>query len=115
MVELPGDATIYAFEDLVAYHVWFANRDTGRKVVRVAGMPNVIEDKAYFLPRGFDAVSTVDASAIDRPQIFIVFRAKTYDEALPPIKTLADKGYRVTGKTIIDANNEQAILVEFER
>ena len=75
----------------------------------------VVESGAHQISLRLVLEGGVDASAIDRPQIFIVFRAKTYDEALPPIKTLADKGYRVTGKTIIDAINEQAILVDLER
>ena len=114
-VDVPADATIYAFEDLVAYHVWFANRGTKRKVVRVVGMPNVTEDKAYFLPRGFDDIASVDASAIEQPNIFIVYRAKTYDESSSPIKTLIDNGYRIKAETIIDASNEQAILVHLKR
>src|SRR5207247_8481449 len=48
---------IYAFEDLVAYHIWFAStkaRENKFQVIVIKGIAAVPEDPAFFLPRLFD-------------------------------------------------------------
>ena len=58
---------LYAFEDLVAYHLWFAldsAHETGMRVVVLKGMPGTAEDPAYFLPRRFDGVASARAESI---------------------------------------------------
>ena len=59
------EVRVYAFEDLVAYHLWFAFDSSPRKpfkVTVVKGVDGIPEDPAYFLPRRFNeiAVSIVD-------------------------------------------------------
>jgi hypothetical protein len=56
---------VYAFEDLVAYHLWFAFTNAKREgetrqfnVHVVKGVPELREDPAYFLPRRFYEIET---------------------------------------------------------
>ncbi|HEX6126696.1 MAG TPA: glycosyltransferase family 39 protein, partial [Pyrinomonadaceae bacterium] len=49
--------TIYTFENLVAYHMWFALRHTeGIQIAVVKGVDVQTADETYFLPRGFEDV-----------------------------------------------------------
>lgn len=113
---LPANATIYSGEDLVAYHLWFANRSTPeRKIVRVEGLNGVKEDKAYFLPRGFGSIERVSVDVLDENRFWMAFRIKSWDPDAPFISDLRDRGYRVGTPQIIDSKGEQAVLVEFLR
>lgn len=108
---------LYAFEDLVAYHFWFALRDSERgfqmaKVKNVAGMP---EDKAYFLPRGFDGVTTIGEDEMTGERFFVAFRAKTFDEAAPPLRNLKARGYQIGAPQIYEAQGLKAFLLEVKR
>src|SRR6185369_12328340 len=52
--------SFYAFEDLVAYHLWFTLKDSPNQSHRVSvikGVPGLNEDAAFFLPRDFDEIS----------------------------------------------------------
>lgn len=96
------DATIYAFEDLAAYHLWFAAKQWNLKVIKVNGVGGIVEDKAYFLPRGMqDAVKVADAgdvpNAADLPgeKVFFAFRDTGWNEHHQPIEFFKTKGYRV--------------------
>ncbi|MGH9949924.1 MAG: hypothetical protein ACRD6X_22375, partial [Pyrinomonadaceae bacterium] len=75
--QIPSDRaqTIYAFEDLVAYHLWFATRKRENiRIVKLEGLPDIIEDKAYFLPRGFDDIRRIKANEIDGQNFWAAFR-----------------------------------------
>lgn len=66
---------LYVFEDLVAYHYWFAVRTRANYEVKlVKGVEGVPNDPAYFLPRGFDGVLISDLSDINEDEIWISFR-----------------------------------------
>ncbi|MBK6751936.1 MAG: glycosyltransferase family 39 protein [Pyrinomonadaceae bacterium] len=113
---LPANAAIYTGEDLVAYHLWFANRQLPeRRIVRVDGLNGVKEDKAYFLPRGFESVQTVSIDELNEKQFWIAFRTKYWDPNAAFIDDLRVRGYNVGEAKIIDANSEQAVLVEFSK
>lgn len=106
---------IYAFEDLVAYHFWFALRDSDRnfQIVKVNGIEGLLEDKAYFLPRGFDRIQTADDFEGDR--FSIAFRDRFFDESAPPLRNLKAKGYQVRTMQTIRANGLEAFLVEMQK
>ena len=117
--ELPNNepAKIYVFEDLVAYHFWFALRDSDRsiQIIKVNGIPELIEDTAYFLPRGFDAVQTTNENAISGEKFWIAFRDTNFDSTKPPLRNLIEKGYKIGQPVIFDAHGQKAFLVSVEK
>ncbi|HEV3470543.1 MAG TPA: glycosyltransferase family 39 protein [Pyrinomonadaceae bacterium] len=105
-------ANVYAFEDLVAYHLWFALGDEERfRVAVVRGLPGVAEDPAYFLPRRFEGVSVVDPGALGGDSFWLAFRAASLDETRPPLHTLKGRGYRVERVYEAPAQGQRAFLV----
>jgi hypothetical protein len=114
----PEAARLYAFEDLVAYHLWFALEEAGSerfKVAVIKGTPGLREDPAYFLPRRFDDIKTGDISALNGDHFWIAFRDISWDEDRPPLKTLKDRGYRVNKVLETTAQGQRAFLVHLLR
>ncbi|MCY7347497.1 MAG: glycosyltransferase family 39 protein, partial [Pyrinomonadaceae bacterium] len=105
-------AKIYVFEDLVAYHFWFARRDSDGKfqVVKINGIENLIEDKAYFLPRGFGEIQT--ANDFEGERFFIAFRDKNWNEFAPPLQNLKAQNYKIGEPQIFEAQGLKAFLAE---
>ncbi len=108
---------LYTYEDLIAYHFWFALRDSDRgfqiiKVRDVTGMP---EDKAYFLPRGFDGIQTVSEDEIKGERFFVAFRSKTWNELAPPLQNLKAQGYQLGEPKTFEAQGLKAFLVEVQK
>jgi len=106
-------AKIYVFEDLVAYHFWFAlqrGRDAKFQIVKINDIEGLTEDKAYFLPRGFDKVSMTNQFEGER--FFVAFRDKTWNEFAPPLQNLKAQGYRVGEPQIFEAQGLKAFLVQ---
>lgn len=107
---------IYAFEDLTAYHLWFSLREnSGVQIVRVKDVEGIIEDKAYFLPRGFDAVPTISETEIGGERFYIAFRDMIWNEKHPPLKNLIEKGYKIGEPQIYEAQGLKAFFVEISR
>lgn len=106
---------IYVFEDLVAYHLWFALRN-GRdaNVIRVTGT-QVPNDDAYFLPRGFHSVRKIGESEIDGDRISIAFRAAEIDAGKPPISILVSRGYEIVEILPFPVGTAKAYLCVLER
>ena len=78
----PKDSTkpknLYVFEDLVAYHYWYATRGIPYYNVHlVKGIEGVQNDPAYFLPRGFDGVQVTDITRVADDDIWLSFRGPT--------------------------------------
>lgn len=108
-----GEPTkIYVFEDLVAYHFWFALRNSNEqyKIVKINGIEGLTEDKAYFLPRGFSDVETTNDFAGER--FFVAFRASVWNENAPPLHNLIAQGYKIGKPQIFEAQGVKAFLVE---
>ncbi|HLM02939.1 MAG TPA: hypothetical protein VK400_17945, partial [Pyrinomonadaceae bacterium] len=110
-------ARIYVFEDLIAYHFWFALRgaDADFEVIKINGIEGLNEDKAYFLPRGFDEVKTAGENDIAGERFFIAFRDKDWNAAKPPLKNLTEKGYRIGEPRAFEAQGLKAFLVEIRK
>lgn len=107
---------IYVFEDLVAYHFWFAERSSqSNKIVKITNLPGVAEDRAYFLPRGFDAVQIVDFETISDNKFYIAFRDADWNIHRPPLKNLVEKGYKFGEPKVYQAQGLKAFLVEVNR
>ena len=97
------DGGVYVFEDLAAYHLWFATRLHHTRITKVNGVDGIVEDKAYFLPRGSqDAVSVIhgtdlpNASEMQGEKIYFAFRERRWSEFHQPILFFREKGYKVT-------------------
>jgi uncharacterized membrane protein len=115
---LSGDVprTVYVFEDLVAYHMWFAVRkEPNIHIVKVDGVPEMKEDKAYFLPRGFDSVSRRDLSQISEREVTLVFRATELKLSEPPLKNFAYSGYSISTAGEYDADGQKSFVVKLDK
>ncbi len=113
--EVPADQpqTVYVFEDLVAYHFWFATRNSGNvQVVKVDGMPGMTEDTAYFLPRGFEAVQCIRPAEMNSNQFWVAFRDSQWNEKHPPISILLEQGFSVGRPRSVSANGMNAFVVD---
>lgn len=99
-------AKIYVFEDLVAYDMWFALRDAEKnfEIVKVGGIEGLIEDTAYFLPRGFDKVQTTDENGITGERFYIAYRDAEFNEKHPPLRNLREKGYKIGEPVVFDTD-----------
>jgi uncharacterized membrane protein len=109
---------VYAFEDLVAYHLWFALEESAGGKIRVGlikGVPGMREDPAYFVPRSFSDITVEDLSTLSEKHFWIAFRDAAFNEQGPPLKTLKDLGYEVREVLQVDAGGQRAFLVEFEK
>jgi uncharacterized membrane protein len=104
---------IYVFEDLIAYHFWFALRENeNAEIIKIDNVEGVFEDKAYFLPRGFDGVKNIDFNQIEDKRFFVAFRDKDWNLQNPPLKNLVEKGYKIGEPQIIEAQGLKAFLFE---
>jgi hypothetical protein len=112
-------APLYAFEDLVAYHLWFALERGGAagrfRVVSVKGAPGVAEDPAYFLPRDFDGVAVGGPDALRGESFWVAFRDADWDESRQPLKLITERGYRAEHVYETAAQGQRAFLVLFTR
>jgi uncharacterized membrane protein len=110
-------AKIYVFEDLIAYHFWFALRDADAEseVIKINGIEGLNEDKAYFLPRGFDKVKTAGENDMTGERFFVAFRDKNWNETKPPLKNLLEKGYKIGAPKVFEAQGLKAFLVEINK
>jgi hypothetical protein len=110
---------VYAFEDLVAYHLWFAlGGDEGARrfrVVSVKGVPGIEEDPAYFLPRGFDGISKAGTDSLGGERFWVAFRDTVWDESRQPLRFILERGYRAERVYEAGAQGQRAFLVLFKR
>ncbi len=116
--EIPNDqpTKIFVFEDLVAYHFWFAERNNPNiQIIKTENLEGVLEDKAYFLPRGFDDVKKMNFEEITDEKFYIAFRDQNFDKQKPPLKNLSDKGYKIGEPQIFEAQGLKAFLVRVEK
>jgi uncharacterized membrane protein len=106
---------VYAYEDLVAYHLWFA-LDSGNnkrfKVTVVKGVPGILEDPAYFLPRAFTDISVQKNPELTGVKIWVAFRTNQWDETRPPLDGIKRSGFRLGRVLTVRAQGQQAFLVE---
>jgi hypothetical protein len=115
-----GEVRVYAAEDLVAYHLWYGLSSTGEgrfRVVAVKNLPGVAEDRAFFLPRGFDEVAAVDAAAGMREDHFWVAFRDAHDAPAehPLLRLLAERGYEVSTRFEVAASGQRAFVVSAQR
>jgi len=96
--ELNGEQPekILTFENLVAYHMWFALRDTDRfRVGVVKGVDVLTDDETYFLPRGFDKVYRQSIDDIEEETLWLAFRTPRPTDYPKLIGAFEQRGYKV--------------------
>ncbi len=110
-------AKIYVFEDVIAYDMWFALRDAGQnfEIVKVNGIEGLLEDTAYFLPRGFDKVRLTDSNGIAGERFYIAFRDAEFDEKHQPLRNLINKGYKIGTPITFETPGLKGFLVEITK
>ncbi len=116
--DIPKDdmQTLFVFEDLVAYHLWFATRsDVNVRVVKVEGMSEIAEDAAYFLPRGFDRVTRTSPEKISGEKFWILFRDPQWNEKHAPLNYFLERGFAIGAAKSIDVNGQKAFMVEVRK
>ena len=87
-------ATIYTFENLVAYHLWFAQRGSGTAQVKVVkGVDVSTADETYFLPRGFNDVTTVLLQDIGEDEFWLAFRPVRRSDDARLVESFTRLGY----------------------
>jgi uncharacterized membrane protein len=94
---------IYTFENLIAYHMWFALRDTDRfRVAAVKGVDVRTADETYFLPRGFDGVDRASIDDISDQKIWVVFRTSGQGHSAPILAEFERKGYKICSSNLAE-------------
>ena len=106
---------IYAFEDLSAYLIWFALRESDRVEIVKVNLEGLKEDKAYFLPRGFDKVRITDESRFEGDRFWIAFRDKEFNPNEPPLRNLILQGYKIGEPKVFEAQGLKAFLILVEK
>ena len=110
--------SLYAFEDLVAYHLWFALKDAkagSYKVSVIKNLPGTSEDSAYFLPRDFNDIEVREAEIPNASEVWIAFRAPRVDEQKSPLKQFVAAGYQIRQVLNEKAQNQNAFMIKLER
>lgn len=117
---------VYAFEDLSAYHLWYAlnSLDGARKfhLTTVVGLPGLLEDKAFFLPRGFAEVThrQIDA-AMHEEYFWVAFRVGGASgntgatAAHPVLRLLSERGYKIERQFEVTASGQKALMFSVRR
>ena len=85
------------------------------RVGLIKGVPGVLEDPAYFLPREFSDITVQDISALNEKRFWIGFRDSGFNENGPILQALKDRGYEVREVLQIEASAQRAFLVEVEK
>lgn len=107
---------IYAFENLVAYHLWFALRGSGEyKVEVVKGVDARTDDETYFLPRGFDEVKNTPIEEIRDDSIWLAFRTSVDGEEAPLIERFKEAGYSPCPAKSVRYDSTTVFLMKMEK
>ena len=107
---------MYAFADLVAYHLWHSlSRDDAYRVVKINDIDGITEDRAYFFPRGFDEVTQSPLKDVDGRSIWIAFRSAKLDRNEPPLRNFIVGGYEIKETRVFQSEVQNAYLVLLER
>lgn len=119
----PERKRLFVFEDIVAYHFWYELRDFDNYDVNVVrGVDGIVEDPAYFLPRGFDRVQSIDINQITGRELWVAFREPKQEPEPPgepffhkslgkPVAALGKLGFEVEEIHKIEVGGELAYLV----
>jgi hypothetical protein len=103
---------IYTLEDLAAYTLWFSEKgEVKGRVTKLVGVNGVSEDKAYFLPRGFEDIPSLPIDRLREERILLYFRSPNWDERSGPLAQFKTLGYEIEEYSAYDAGAETAFRV----
>lgn len=109
-------AKIYAFENLAAYHLWFALRNSeGFHVEVVKGVDVRTDDETYFLPRGFDEVKNARLEDINDDNVWLAFRTSVDGEEGPLIDNFKKSGYKPCPSKPVKYDSTTVFWIEMTR
>ena len=123
-LKVGSEVKVYATEDLVAYHLWYALSSDGSaagrrfRVASIENLPGLVEDKGFFIPRGFDEVRKTDAGAggaLGEEHFWVAFRDTNWNEAHPLLRLLAERGYEIEERFAVTASGQQAFIISARR
>jgi uncharacterized membrane protein len=106
---------VYAYEDLVGYHLWFALNSKNNqqfKVGVVKGVDGIPEDPAYFLPRAFTDISVQRNHALTGNNIWVAFRSNQWEEERPPLNIIRSSGFQLGRVFTVKSQGQQAFLIQ---
>jgi uncharacterized membrane protein len=107
---------IYSFENLVAYHLWFALRDSANAQVHVVkGVDVRTDDETYFLPRGFDGVPNVRLEDIKDEKFWLAFRTSVDGDDGPLIENFTKLGYKLCSSDRVKYDSTTVFWVEVRK
>ena len=109
------ETNIYTFEDLAAYHLWFALRNDPAIRVTVVKGSGAADDPAYFLPRGFEDVKTIDVDSLSSGRMWFAFRDTDWNEERDPLAGLIRRGFKIESKQSFPAKGATAYIIEASR
>jgi hypothetical protein len=115
-LETAEQTTVYIFEDDGAYHLWYALKDNPRfRIVSIDGYADMPEDKAYFLPRGFDGIRAADKSVIEGERFWLAFRDLNWNPNKQVLQDMTARGYKIGEPLTFRAQGVTAFFVPVER
>jgi hypothetical protein len=108
--------TIYTFENLIAYHLWFAQRKSGATQVKVVkGVDVSTADDAYFLPRGFGEVIAVPLQEIREDEFWLAFRPIRRSDDARLIEVFTRLGYTSCSRNEAKYDRTSAFWLKFAK
>jgi uncharacterized membrane protein len=113
-VDVGTETHIYAAEDVIAYHLWFAARQNEKiRVTKLEiGMP---EDLAYFLPRGFDGVDRIGLADLGEKELWLAFRGSVGSTEMKLPYSASLDGFVIQEEFHVDIQNTRAYLVKVRK
>jgi uncharacterized membrane protein len=109
---------IYTTEDLFAYHAWFSAKnmlDDNVKIFKIKQLDGMTEDRAFFLPRGFEEVTTINFAEINDDKFWLIHRGVGFLEHEAPVRSFIVAGYKVRSTRAVVMRDAAAILILFEK
>ena len=109
---------IYVFEDVVAYELWYTTERTAPgkfHITLIEDDPDIKEDKAYFLPRGFDGVQKANEESISGEKFWLAVRGIGDDAGHSLWKRLKAKGYKTGAPIRFAAEGADVFMIPVER
>jgi hypothetical protein len=104
--------------------MWYAMSAAGERrfrVATIANLPGLSEDKAFFLPRGFDEVTRADAGGeegsggLREEHFWAAFRDTSWNAEHPLLRLLAERGYEVEERFEVTASGQKAFIISVRR
>lgn len=113
--ELRRKVPMYVAEDLAAYLLWFGSRKESPDIVKLVGVPGTAEDKAFFLPRGFNEIRVMPVEQLDADEFWFVYRAKTRDLDQPPLSYFFDRDFFIYGEQVYKAGEYKVFAILLQK